>query len=97
MLNIFSLRPDWVVLFFYLKDAAPGCTTEALAFTALQSAFAALGTKVIGISKYTVRSHDKFVAKQVLNVPVLSDEKSSTCEAFGTWKEKNVPQNLYGH
>ena len=88
MLDIFSLRPDWVVLFFYPKDAAPGCTTEGPAFTALQSAFAAPGTKVIGISKDTVRSHDKFVAKQVLNVPVLSNEKVPSARRLAPGKEK---------
>jgi peroxiredoxin Q/BCP len=94
-LDISSLRPDWVVLFFYPKDTTSGCTTEAVAFSALQGAFAALGTQVIGISKDSVHSHDKFVAKQALTVPLLSDENDSVSESFGTWKEKKMYGKSY--
>ena len=94
-LDISSLRPDWVVLFFYPKDATSGCTTEAVAFSALQGAFAALGTQVIGISKDSVHSHDKFVANQALTVPLLSDENDSVSESFGTLKEKKMYGKSY--
>ena len=95
VLDISNLRPDWVVLFFYPRDNTSGCTKEALAFTALQADFAALDTQVIGISKDSVSSHDKFVAKYQLTVPLLSDESDTVSEAFGVWKEKSMYGKTY--
>jgi peroxiredoxin Q/BCP len=78
------------VLFFYPRDDTSGCTKENEAFTALQSEFAALGVKVYGISKDSLASHEKFMAKKNLTVPLLSDEGSDVCEKFGVWKEKSM-------
>ena len=94
-LDISKLRPDWVVLFFYPRDDTSGCTKEALAFTALQADFAALGAQVVGISKDSVASHDKFVAKYQLTIPLLSDENDTVCEAFCVWKEKSTYGKTY--
>ena len=94
-LDISKLRPDWVVLFFYPRDDTSGCTKEALAFTALQADFAALGAQVVGISKDSVASHDKFVAKYQLTIPLLSDENDTVCETFGVWKEKSMYGKTY--
>ena len=94
-LDISKLRPDWVVLFFYPRDDTSGCTKEALAFTALQADFAALGAQVVGISKDSVASHDKFVAKYQLTIPLLSDENDTVCETFGVWKEKPMYGKTY--
>ncbi|NHX27558.1 peroxiredoxin, partial [Escherichia coli] len=58
-----ALRPAPVVLYFYPKDDTPGCTTEALDFTALKDEFAAAGAQVFGISKDSVAKHEKFCAK----------------------------------
>ena len=93
--DISKLRPDWVVLFFYSRDDTSGCTKEALAFTALQADFAALGAQVVGISKDSVASHDKFVAKYQLTIPLLSDENDTVCETFGVWKEKSMCGKTY--
>ena len=95
VLDISNLRPDWVVLFFYPRDDTSGCTKQALAFTALQSDFAALNTQVIGISKDSVTSHDKFVTKYQLTIPLLSDESGTVSEAFGVWKEKSMYGKTY--
>ena len=95
VLDISNLRPDWVVLFFYPRDDTSGCTKQALAFTALQADFAALNTQVIGISKDSVNSHDKFVTKYQLTIPLLSDESSTVSEAFGVWKEKSMYGKTY--
>lgn len=95
VLNISNLRPDWVVLFFYPRDDTSGCTKQALAFTALQADFAALNTQVIGISKDSVTSHDKFVTKYQLTIPLLSDESGTVSEAFGVWKEKSMYGKTY--
>ncbi|HBS37102.1 MAG TPA: peroxiredoxin [Rhodobacteraceae bacterium] len=95
VLDISNLRPDWVVLFFYPRDDTSGCTKQALAFTALQADFAALNTQVIGISKDSVTSHDKFVTKYQLTIPLLSDESDTVSEAFGVWKEKSMYGKTY--
>ena len=95
VLDISNLRPDWVVLFFYPRYDTSGCTKQALAFTALQADFAALNTQVIGISKDSVTSHDKFVTKYQLTIPLLSDESGTVSEAFGVWKEKSMYGKTY--
>ncbi|MDU8911038.1 peroxiredoxin [Aestuariicoccus sp. MJ-SS9] len=85
-----ALRPANVVLFFYPRDDTSGCTKENEAFTALQAEFEALNTKVFGLSKDSIASHDKFMAKKALTVPLLSDEASDVCEKYGVWKEKSM-------
>lgn len=85
-----ALRPGWVVLYFYPRDDTPGCTTEALDFTAAAAAFAAAGTTVIGISKDSVQRHDRFAAKHGLAVILASDETGTTCEDWGVWVEKSM-------
>ncbi|GAW33408.1 putative peroxiredoxin bcp [Roseovarius sp. A-2] len=85
-----ALRPRTVVLFFYPRDDTSGCTKEAIAFSGLQSEFEAAGATVLGISKDSVVSHEKFRDKHGLSVPLLSDAESEVCEAFGVWKEKNM-------
>ncbi|MFU8898586.1 MAG: peroxiredoxin [Roseinatronobacter sp.] len=85
-----ALKPSKVVLYFYPRDDTPGCTTEALEFTALIAEFEAAGAKVIGISKDTVAKHDKFVAKHGLGVILASDAEGDVCERYGVWVEKNM-------
>jgi peroxiredoxin Q/BCP len=94
-LTLSSLRPKKVVLYFYPKDDTPGCTKEAIAFTDAAEAFASADTVIIGISKDTVAKHDKFVAKHALNVALVSDADSDTCERYGTWVEKNMYGKTY--
>lgn len=78
------------VLYFYPKDDTPGCTTEALDFTAEAAAFGAAGADVIGVSKDSVRAHEKFIAKHELGVTLASDEDGGVAEAYGVWVEKNM-------
>ncbi|KMK67644.1 peroxiredoxin [Puniceibacterium sp. IMCC21224] len=85
-----ALRPAPVVLFFYPRDDTSGCTKENEEFTALLPEFEALGVKVFGISKDSIASHDKFMTKKALLVPLLSDEHGDVCERFGVWKEKSM-------
>jgi len=80
------------VLYFYPKDDTTGCTREAQDFTALAPDFAALGVPVIGVSKDTVKKHDRFKAKYDLAVTLASDEDGAACEAWGVWVQKK----LYG-
>ncbi len=88
--SLSALKPSNVVLYFYPRDDTPGCTTEALEFTALIDQFEAAGAKVIGISKDTVAKHDKFVAKHELGVILASDAESDVCERYGVWVEKSM-------
>jgi len=85
-----DLRGHKVVLYFYPKDNTPGCTTEALDFTALKDDFAAAGIQVFGISKDSVKKHDNFCAKHSLGIPLLSDENGTVCEDYGVWAEKQM-------
>ena len=74
-----------VVLYFYPKDDAPGCTVEANEFTALIDEFAAAGAVVLGVSKDSCEKHQKFIAKHDLKVRLLADTEGSLCELYGTW------------
>lgn len=78
------------VLFFYPKDNTPGCTTEAKAFTELRDQFDALGYSVIGISRDSLASHERFREKQDLRITLASDEDGKASEAFGVWVEKKM-------
>lgn len=77
-----------VVLYFYPKDDTPGCTIEANQFTALGSAFAALDTVVIGVSKDSCASHQAFIDKYGLKLDLLADTAGTLCERYGVWQEK---------
>lgn len=93
--SLSAMRGSPVVLYFYPKDDTSGCTTEALAFTALADEFAKAGAKVIGLSPDAVKSHDKFVAKHGLSVILASDEEKSVLSAYGVWKEKSMYGRTY--
>jgi len=84
-----------LVLYFYPKDDTPGCTTEALDFTRLAADFAAAGTAVVGISKDSVKAHDKFCRKHGLGIILASDEAGDTCERYGVWVEKSMYGRTY--
>lgn len=84
-----------VVVFFYPKDDTSGCTKEAIGFTERMADFEAAGAAVIGISKDSVKSHDKFKAKHELAMPLLSDEDGSVCDQFGVWVEKSMYGRKY--
>ncbi|WFE76266.1 thioredoxin-dependent thiol peroxidase [Roseinatronobacter sp. S2] len=89
-LTLSALQPAKVVLYFYPRDDTPGCTTEALEFTALGAEFKAAGAQVVGVSKDTVAKHDKFITKHDLGVALVSDADSDVCERYGVWVEKNM-------
>ena len=91
-LALSKLKGRPVVVYFYPKDNTSGCTKEAQDFQAAMAKFKKAGAEVIGISKDTVASHDKFAAKYGLSFPLMSDTEGKACEAFGTWVEKS----LYG-
>lgn len=84
-----------VVLYFYPKDDTSGCTREAQDFTSLGAEFRNSGVKVIGISRDTMKSHEKFIGKYGLDVPLASDEDGRVSDAFGTWVEKSMYGRKY--
>ena len=83
------------VIYFYPKDDTPGCTREAQDFSALEQEYAAVGVRVIGVSKDTAASHARFSAKHGLSVELASDEDGSVCDAFGVWGEKRMYGRIY--
>ena len=94
-ITLSALRPGKVVLYFYPKDDTPGCTLEAQDFSARLADFQAAGATVIGISKDSVKAHDKFCKKHGLQIVLASDEAGSTCEDYGVWVEKSMYGKKY--
>jgi thioredoxin-dependent peroxiredoxin len=81
-----------LVIYFYPRDMTSGCTRESQDFRDLTKAFAKAGTQIVGISRDSVASHDKFVAKEKLPFPLLADTEEKVCKLFDVIKEKS----LYG-
>jgi len=84
-----------LVLYFYPKDDTSGCTREAQDFTALAADYAKEGVKVVGVSRDPMKSHEKFIGKYGLAVPLVSDEDGRISEAFGTWVQKSMYGRKY--
>ena len=84
-----------LVLYFYPKDDTSGCTREAQDFTELASDYARAGVKVVGVSRDPMKSHEKFIGKYGLAVPLVSDEDGRISNAFGTWVEKSMYGRKY--
>lgn len=83
-------RGKWVVLYFYPKDATPGCTKEACNFRDGRDVLEEAGAVVLGVSKDSVASHKKFADKHNLNFTLLSDTSAETIQAYGSWGEKKL-------
>ena len=90
--SLATLRGRAVVLYFYPRDATPGCTTEACDFRDRQAAFAAAGATVLGVSGDDLKSHARFRSKHALSFPLLSDPEHAVARAYGAYGEKT----LYG-
>ena len=90
--SLSDFRGKKVVLYFYPKDNTPGCTRQACAFAAAYSGFEAKNAVVVGISKDSVSSHEKFAEKYHLPFILLSDPELQAIQAYGVWQEKK----LYG-
>jgi peroxiredoxin Q/BCP len=81
-----------VIIYFYPKDNTPGCTRQACAFAGAYDEFKKIDAEVIGISKDSAASHEKFAAKYSLPFILLSDPELEAIKAYGVWQEKK----LYG-
>jgi peroxiredoxin Q/BCP len=84
-----------VVLYFYPKDDTSGCTKEAIGFTEQAKAFAAKGAVVVGVSKDSVASHEKFKAKYDLDIVLASDPDGAVVQRYGAWVEKSMYGRSY--
>ena len=84
-----------LVLYFYPKDDTSGCTKEAQDFTELAPDYAKAGVKVVGVSRDSMKKHEKFIDKYSLAVPLASDEDGRISDAFGTWVEKSMYGRKY--
>lgn len=85
-----SLAGKPYVLYFYPRDNTPGCTTQAQNFRDLLPEFNALGVRIIGVSRDSMGSHERFAEKQSLPFALISDPDEQLCELFGVMKLKNM-------
>lgn len=90
-----ALKGKKVILYFYPKDDTPGCTKEACGFRDNLPAFGGAEAVVIGVSRDSAASHDKFKAKYELPFTLASDEDGKVCEAYGTWVQKSMYGKTY--
>jgi thioredoxin-dependent peroxiredoxin len=81
-----------LLIYFYPRDLTSGCTREAQDFRALHGAFRRAGVEIVGVSRDSVASHDRFVAKESLPFPLLADVDERVCRLFDVIK----PKSLYG-
>ena len=88
--SLSDFRGKKIVLYFYPKDNTPGCTRQACAFAGLYGEFEKRGITVIGISKDSVSSHQKFAEKYNLPFVLLADPERVAIEAYGVWQEKKM-------
>jgi peroxiredoxin Q/BCP len=94
-LKLSSLKGRKVVLYFYPKDDTPGCTTEACGFRDSLKSFGKIDAEIVGVSKDSEKSHDKFKDKYELPFTLVSDTDGKICEAYGTWVEKSMYGRKY--
>lgn len=87
-----ELRGQNVVIYFYPKDSTPGCTTEGRDFSALHAKFRRANTVILGVSRDSIASHEKFKARQGFKFDLLSDPDEVLCKKFDVIHEKT----LYG-
>ncbi len=90
-----ALKGQNIVLYFYPRDDTPGCTKEAITFSAAKAKFTKANAVVIGVSKDSIAAHAKFRTKHDLKVELGSDPDGATIEAYGAWVEKSMYGKKY--
>ena len=83
-----ALKDSGVILYFYPKDSTPGCTTQACDFRDAKDTFGSAGWRVIGVSRDSEASHQRFIDAQSLNFDLIVDNDTSLHELYGAWGEK---------
>jgi len=94
-LSLSDYKGKYLVLYFYPKDNTPGCTTEAIEFTANKQAFSDLNAEIIGVSRDSLRKHDNFIAKKELGIILGADLDGKVTEDYGVWVEKSMYGKTY--
>jgi peroxiredoxin Q/BCP len=94
-ITLSALKGEQIILYFYPKDDTTGCTAQACAFRDATPDFSGAKAKVIGVSKDSVASHDKFKKKHGLSFALASDENGHVCEDYGVWAEKSMYGRKY--
>ena len=90
-----DMKGGYVLVYFYPKDDTSGCTAESCSFSENIKSFERLGVAVVGVSKCSVKKHDKFKAKYDLQFPLASDEQGDVCERYGVWVQKSMYGRKY--
>ena len=88
--SLTDFRGSGLILYFYPKDDTPGCTTEALDFTARIDDFRRAGARIVGVSPDGAARHDRFKAKHGLAFTLACDEDHAVALAYGVWAEKSM-------
>lgn len=83
-------RGQWLVIYFYPKDATPGCTIESCDFRDYEKEFSLLNATIVGVSRDSLSSHEKFKAKQALLFDLISDSEETLCQLFDVIKMKSM-------
>lgn len=95
LFKLSGLRGKKVVLYFYPKDMTSGCTKQAEDFRDMMVDFKAVNAVIVGVSKDSVKRHDKFVERYDLNFTLVADEEAFALKAYGVWKEKSMYGRKY--
>ena len=85
-----ELKDQLTVLFFYPRDMTPGCTVEGRDFTKLKPKFSRLNAQIFGVSRDSIKSHEKFKDKESYKIELISDPDEKLCKIFGVMKLKNM-------
>jgi peroxiredoxin Q/BCP len=88
--SLSEYRGKRVVLYFYPKDGTPGCTREAIEFRDIVDEFEKEDAVILGVSKDSIKSHQRFKQKHNLPFTLLSDPEGKVLELYGVWKEKSM-------
>lgn len=83
-------RGEWLVIYFYPKDATPGCTIEGCDFRDNEKVFALLNANIMGVSRDSLSSHEKFKANQNFPFELISDSEETLCQLFDVIKMKSM-------
>jgi peroxiredoxin Q/BCP len=88
--NLKDLNHKFTVIYFYPKDSTSGCSVQARDFRDLQTDFENLGAKIYGVSRDSMKSHDKFTTNESIPFPLISDPDETLCRLFDVIKQKNM-------
>tara|TARA_B100001175_G_C19370080_1_gene571318 strand:+ start:484 stop:957 length:474 start_codon:yes stop_codon:yes gene_type:complete len=93
--NLTDCLDQWLVIYFYPKDNTSGCSLQAEDFTKALPQFDQLGAKVVGVSRDSLKSHEKFIEKLSIGYPLITDPDEKLCQYFDVMKEKSMYGRKY--